>query len=117
MITLDGLGDGASGKIYAYNDDHLELLSCISSRHSLGIFFEHVTNLMNMRELEDEGKVMALANYAYPVTDQKNPLLKLIKIDGTSVKCALSSLKMYDKLKEIYWNILQSNSHLWHNEH
>jgi carbamoyltransferase len=103
VITLDGLGDGASGKIYAYNDNHLELLSCISSRHSLGIFFEHVTNLMNMRELEDEGKVMALANYAYPVTDQKNPLLKLIRIDGTSVKCALSSLKMYDKLKEIYW--------------
>ena len=28
---------------------------------------------MNMRELEDEGKVMALANFAYPIPDAENP--------------------------------------------
>ena len=42
------------------------------------MFFEHVTNLLNMRELEDEGKVMALADYAAPIADADNPLLALV---------------------------------------
>ena len=77
VITLDGLGDGLSGSISVFQDGKLARLNSLSSRHSLGIFFEHVTNLMNMRELEDEGKVMALANYAYPIPDNENPLLSL----------------------------------------
>ena len=36
-----------------------------------------MTNLLNMRELEDEGKVMALADYASPIDDGDNPLLAL----------------------------------------
>ena len=103
IITLDGLGDGLSGSVYRYQDGQLENVASLSARHSLGIFFEHVTNLMNMRELEDEGKVMALANYAYPVDDTKNPLMDLIKVEGLSVKCRFSSLKMYSALKEILW--------------
>ena len=75
----------------------------ISGRHSLGIFFEHVTNLMNMRELEDEGKVMALANYAYPIPDQENPLLDLMQIEGLQVRCKYASLAMYDALKKLLW--------------
>ena len=47
------------------------------------MFFEHVTNLLNMRELEDEGKVMALADYAAPIADEDNPLLPWIRVrDG-----------------------------------
>ena len=54
-----------------------------TARYSLGVFFEHVTNLLNMRELEDEGKVMALADYAAPVADEDNPLLPLVRVrDG-----------------------------------
>jgi carbamoyltransferase len=54
-----------------------------------------------MRELEDEGKVMALAQYAYPVPDPENPLLDLIKVDGLDIKCEYSSLRMRDELKDI----------------
>jgi len=103
VITLDGLGDGFSGSIYKYIDGNLEFITSISARHSIGIFFEHVTNLMNMRELEDEGKVMALANYAFPVDSNKNPLMDLIDIDGISVYCRYSSLKMFNVLKDILW--------------
>ena len=47
------------------------------------MFFEHVTNLLNMRELEDEGKVMALADYAAPIADADNPLLPWVRVrDG-----------------------------------
>ena len=36
-----------------------------------------------MRELEDEGKVMALADYAAPIADADNPLLPLVRVtDG-----------------------------------
>ena len=104
VVTLDGLGDGLSGSVYRFKNGTLENLACLSARHSLGIFFEHVTNLMNMRELEDEGKVMALANYAYPVDDTENPLLDLIHVKGLSVRCRHSSLGMYKALKKMLWH-------------
>jgi carbamoyltransferase len=44
----------------------------ISARDSIGIFYEQVTNLLGMRELEDEGKIMAMADYSYPFTFDKN---------------------------------------------
>jgi len=103
VITLDGLGDGLSGSISRYEQGKLERIAALSSRHSLGIFFEHVTNLMNMRELEDEGKVMALANYAYPVDDAQNPMMELIQVKGLSVRCSHASLGMYEALRKILW--------------
>jgi len=103
VITLDGLGDGLSGTINLYEEGRLEKIASLPARHSLGIFFEHVTNLMNMRELEDEGKVMALTNYAYPVDDAENPILDLIHVEGLSVRCLHSSLGMYEALKKILW--------------
>jgi len=104
VITLDGLGDGLSGSIYRYGDGRLENMSSLSARHSLGIFFEHVTNLMNMRELEDEGKVMALADYAYPVDDAENPMMELIQVKGLSVECRHPCLGMYEELRKILWH-------------
>jgi len=103
VITIDGIGDALSGTLSTLAKGTLSRVSSISGRHSLGIFFEHVTNLLNMRELEDEGKVMALANYAYPIPDELNPLLEFIHIEGLDVKCAFSTLKMYEELKKILW--------------
>ena len=103
ILTLDGLGDGSSGSIYRYNHTGLELVTRLSARHSLGIFFEHATNLLNMRELEDEGKVMALANYAYPVDDAENPLMDLIQVKGLSFCFRYGSLGTYRAMKKILW--------------
>jgi hypothetical protein len=30
--------------------------------------YEQVTNILGMRELEDEGKIMAMADYSYPLS-------------------------------------------------
>jgi len=103
VITLDGLGDGVSGTVNIFKDKKLKNISTISAKNSFGIFFEHVTNLMNMRELEDEGKVMALADYAYPIPDKENPLLQFFSIDALKIKAKYSSLKMYQELKKILW--------------
>jgi carbamoyltransferase len=58
---------------------------------------------MNMRELEDEGKVMALANYAYPVEDDRNPLLEMFRIEGLSLTCRYPSLQLYNELRKVLW--------------
>jgi len=103
VLTIDGIGDALSGTISTYRDKKLNLISSISGKDSLGIFFEHVTNLMNMRELEDEGKVMALANYAYPIDDNENPLMEFFHIEGINIKAKYSTLQMYNRLKKILW--------------
>ena len=103
VITIDGIGDALSGSLSVFRKGRLSRLRALSGRHSVGIFFEHVTNLMNMRELEDEGKVMALANYAYPIPDHENPLLDFISVEGLNVRCAYGSLRMYSELKKILW--------------
>src|SRR5215471_9421172 len=82
VITIDGLGDGWSSTVSRFHDGRLTLIDRTPARHSPGVFFEHVTALLNMRPLEDEGKVMALADYAAPVPDDKNPLLGILTVDG-----------------------------------
>ena len=97
------MGDGLSGSVSAFQGGEIVPLSRISSRDSLGIFFEHVTNLLNMRELEDEGKVMALANYACPVEDSNNPMMDFFTVRGLTVVARHRTLKMYDELRKILW--------------
>ncbi|RPH52567.1 MAG: hypothetical protein EHM85_02280 [Desulfobacteraceae bacterium] len=103
VITLDGLGDGLSGSVWIYRNGRLRPVNKIPAKVSMGVFFEHVTNLLNMRELEDEGKVMALANYAFPVDDSANPLLIMIKCDGLSFVSGYSSTGMFKEMKKIFW--------------
>jgi len=103
VVTLDGIGDGLSGTVSSMTSGAVKPIAEISGKDSLGIFFEHVTNLLNMRELEDEGKVMALACYAYPVPDADNPLLDLMQVHGLSVRSRYSTLTLYDVLKKILW--------------
>jgi len=103
VITLDGNGDGLSGSINTFSNGILTKRASIPATCSFGIFFEHVTNILNMRELEDAGKVMALADYAYPIPKQENPILSFFEIRGLEVKAKYPSLRMYNELKKIYW--------------
>ena len=89
VVTLDGVGDGLSGTLSRLADNELTLVEAIPARDSLGIFYELVTHLLNMRELEDEGKVMALASYGYSPSDGSNPLLDLFEVSGTKLRCRL----------------------------
>ncbi len=103
VLTLDGVGDGLSGSLWILRKGALTPSCLLPARTSLGIFFEHVTNLMNMRELEDEGKVMALANFAYPIPDGENPLMDVIGTQGIEIVSPYSSTEMFRRLKEILW--------------
>lgn len=103
VFTLDGVGDGLCGSFWRWQGGRLTLLKALPARTSLGIFFEHVTNLLNMRELEDEGKVMALADYAYPVPDEENPLLGVIAARGLGLFSPYRSTEMLRVLRRVLW--------------
>jgi carbamoyltransferase len=103
VLTLDGVGDGLCGSIWTWKGGELARQAALPAGRSLGIFFEHVTNLMNMRELEDEGKVMALANFAYPIPDAENPLLEIIGVKGLAIVSPYNSTEMFRALRSVLW--------------
>jgi carbamoyltransferase len=103
VLTIDGVGDGLSSTLSLFENARLRRIAASRARDSLGIFFEHVTNLLNMRELEDEGKVMALADYAAPVPDQDNPLLTLFTVRDGRVTARVAGHGMMSYLRAIQW--------------
>lgn len=103
-ITLDGVGDGLSGTINIFDNGNLERISSISGKDSLGMFYEQVTTLLGMRELEDEGKTMCLADYAYPVPDEKNKMLDFFEINDLNVRAKHSTVRRFLELEKISWN-------------
>jgi carbamoyltransferase len=103
VVTIDGVGDGLSSTISVFDRGRLERVAASPARASLGIFFEHVTNLLNMRELEDEGKVMALADYAAPVADEDNPLLSWIHVRDGVIDVSPSGFGLRAALARVQW--------------
>ena len=103
VITIDGVGDGLSSTISIFDRGRLERVAASPARASLGIFFEHVTNLLNMRELEDEGKVMALADYAAPIADADNPLLSCVRVRDGIIEVTPHGFALRDALADVQW--------------
>jgi carbamoyltransferase len=103
VLTIDGLGDGLSATVSRFREGRLERLVTSPAKYSLGVFFEHVTNLLNMRELEDEGKVMALADYAVPIADADNPLMPLVRVRNGAIETAASGHALRRTLARIHW--------------
>jgi len=103
VITMDGVGDGRSASVSRFRDGRLDLLAFTPARCSPGVFFEHVTHLLNMRELEDEGKVMALSDYASPVEDDLNAMLPLLTAPELQFVTAMPASRLAAPLKKILW--------------
>lgn len=102
VVTLDGVGDGLSATVSTLEDGGLRRLDRTQAGHSPGVFFEHVTNLLNMRELEDEGKVMALAGYA--ARPECNPLMALLEPHGLRFQTAAPGHALFGRLKRLQWS-------------
>lgn len=105
VITLDGLGDGLSGSVSILENGKLERRLAIPASDSLGIFFEQVTNIIGMRELEDEGKVMAMADYSYPFDFDSNRLKDMFKVEGTIISAKHNARKQFGMLQRIGWQM------------
>jgi carbamoyltransferase len=105
VVTLDGLGDGISGSVSTFKKGELLRESVISARNSLGIFFEQVTNIVGMRELEDEGKVMAMADYSFPFGFEQNKLRDFFSVDDTEILAKYGPITQYKMLQSIAWQM------------
>ncbi|MBI3486288.1 hypothetical protein HY025_05125 [Candidatus Daviesbacteria bacterium] len=64
VFTCDGVGDFESATISKFEDGNLIRLSTITFQHSIGFFYQHITQLLGLKPVEDEYKVMGLAPYA-----------------------------------------------------
>ncbi len=102
-ITLDGVGDGLSGTVNVFENGKLERISEMKEKDSIGMFYEQVTTILGFRELEDEGKVMAMADYSYPIPNEKNELLNFFKVEGLKIIAKHSTIKRYLELEKIKW--------------
>ncbi len=105
VLTIDGVGDGLSTTTSIFRQGTLTRLISSPATHSLGIFFEHVTTLLNMRELEDEGKVMALAEYASPVADPDNPLIDILGVHEGRLTSHPNGRRLIRMLRACHWRV------------
>ena len=110
IVTLDGIGDGESGSVWKWSDTtaSLEKLVSIPGPASLGLFFEHVTNELQMRPLEDEGKVMALATYAADIPVAKNVFLDWFSLSTDDrglpiLRCSIPPASMARAVARVIW--------------
>ncbi len=103
IITTDGLGDGLSATVSTLENGKLIRHISVGARDSLGIFFEQATNIIGMREMEDEGKLMAMADYSYPFEFDDNVLKGFYSAVGTVVKAKYGPLRQFEMLQRIAW--------------
>ncbi|MEM3791300.1 MAG: carbamoyltransferase N-terminal domain-containing protein, partial [Candidatus Micrarchaeaceae archaeon] len=104
VVTLDGYGDGLCGSVSTFEGGELKREMSIPARNSIGILYEQVTNLVGMRELEDEGKVMAMSCYSFPFSFKDNKLKDLFEINGTKMYAKYNAVKQYGILEGLSWS-------------
>lgn len=66
VVSLDGGGDGKSGRVYSARGDRLREVFSISAYHSLGNYYAYVTRLCGFRAQKHEGKITGLAARGTP---------------------------------------------------
>ena len=65
-ISVDGFGDFASTSWGLYDNGNLKITNKIFFPHSLGIFYQSLTQFIGFRSYGDEYKLMGLAPYGKP---------------------------------------------------
>lgn len=78
VMVLDGRGEKATTSYYAGKGNDLVRLQQVTMPHSLGLFYERVTEYLGFLRSSDEYKVMALASFGEPVyADELRSLIHL----------------------------------------
>jgi carbamoyltransferase len=66
-ISVDGFGDFASIAIAKCIKNNIQIIDKVFFPHSLGIFYEMMTQALGFKNYGDEYKVMGLASYGKPI--------------------------------------------------
>ncbi len=97
-ITIDGSGDFSTLTISECSSNKIKIIKKILFPHSLGVFYEAMTQFLGFKKYGDEYKVMGLAPYG-------KPLYKNL-IDKNIIK---KSKKNFFKLNLNYFNHISSS--------
>lgn len=67
VVSLDGGGDGLSGRVYAVKEGQFHFLHKVPAYHSLGNYYAYVTHLCGFKAMKHEGKITGLAAHGEPI--------------------------------------------------
>jgi carbamoyltransferase len=89
VVTMDGKGDGHSGTIYrGHANGRLELIRAIPAQHSLGSFYQAITEVLGFVPVDGEYKTMGLAALGKP--GSPNPFDGLVEVQDGMTRSRLS---------------------------
>ena len=89
VVTLDGKGDGYSGTIYlGHEDGRLDLIRATPAQHSLGSFYQAITEVLGFVPVDGEYKTMGLAALGEP--GLPNPFDGLVEVRDGMTRSRLS---------------------------
>ncbi len=66
-LTIDGAGDFCSTVAYSINNNQFKILKKIHYPHSIGIFYQSMTQFLGFNDYGDEYKFMGLASFGKPI--------------------------------------------------
>jgi carbamoyltransferase len=98
IMTLDGKGDGYSGTIYTgHEDGRLELVRHTPAAHSLGSFYQAITEALGFVPVDGEYKTMGLAALGKP--DQRNPFDGIVSVEnGRTISTIPWTFRQYNDI-------------------
>lgn len=82
-VSVDGFGDFSSGAWGVGRADRIEIDNRVFFPHSLGIFYQALTQFIGFPNYGDEYKVMGLAPYGKPAFMEQMRQVVLVQADGS----------------------------------
>ena len=112
-LSIDGFGDFASAGWGTSNNSTISIDKKILFPHSMGIFYQAITQFLGFKNYGDEYKVMGLSSYGNP--NFENELSKVLKNTNFGYELNLDyfvhqnqSIIEYDKLGQLNYKNLYS---------
>lgn len=100
IISFDGFGNFSSLEIYTVENGKFHLNKKNYFPHSLGLFYQTITQFLGFKDYGDEYKVMALG--AYGNNNYKTELNRLITYDNNEIKLNLNYFTHHKKKLFMY---------------
>jgi carbamoyltransferase len=102
VVSVDGFGDFASAAWGVGRGTQIEVEDKVYFPHSLGIFYQALTQFIGFPNYGDEYKVMGLAPYGQPVYLDQMRKIVLLQPDG-SFKLNLACFRHHNEKVEYEW--------------
>ena len=109
-LSIDGFGDFASCAYGLYQNKELKVDYKVSFPHSLGIFYQSLTQYLGFKSYGDEYKLMGLSSYGKP-----KYLKEISKIIFKTSKGFKLNLKYFTHHKKKIFNVNSKGQYIYEN--